>query len=316
MKWKTRITDLLGIEYPIIQGALAMIGRAELAAAVSEAGGLGMITAWTLRTPEKLRTEIQKCQSLTSKPFAVNLSPAVDPLLIPMREVAIEEGVAVIETAGYQAVDHGKRIKEAGLLWFHKVQTVKHALSAEKSGADAVCIMGLEGAGLKSPIMLTTLVSVALAKRELSIPIIAAGGIGDARTFLGALALGADAVLMGTVFCSTKECPVSERRQKVLVEADPYDPVWRDPILHTPTPEELQALLNAEGTKAIMQAAGKAERAGLPKEAGLEAVSLAIGFIDAIPTTRELIDTIINNAEDILTNEGIGGWILSPTQGS
>ena len=270
-----------------------MIGRAELAAAVSEAGGLGMITAWTMRKPERLREEIRKCQSLTDKPFAVNLSPAVDPILIPMREVAIEEGVPVIETAGYLDKEHGKRIKEAGRLWLHKVQSVKHALSAERAGADAVCIMGIEGAGLKSPVMLTTFVSVALAAKKLSVPVIAAGGIGDARTFLGALALGADAVLLGTLFCAVKECPLSERRKKVLIEADPYDPKWRDPIMHTPTPEELQALMEAEGTKAIMQAAGKAERSGLPKEAGLEAVSLAIGFIDKIPTTKEFIDSLI-----------------------
>ncbi len=312
MKWKTRVTDLLGIKYPIIEGALAMIGRAELAAAVSEAGGLGMITAWTLKTPERLRAEIEKCRSLTDKPFAVNLSPAVDPALIPMREVAIEERVPVIETAGYRAEDHGKRIKEAGLIWIHKVQSVKHALSAEKSGADAVCIMGLEGAGLKSPTMLTTFVSVAMAARELKIPVIAAGGIGNARTFLGALALGAEAVLMGTAFCAVRECSITERHKAVLVKADPYDPKWRDPILHTPTAEELQALMQAEGTKAIMQAAGKAERAGIPKDAGIETASLAIAFVDSMPTAREFIDRIIGEAEQILITKGIGGWKLAP----
>lgn len=312
MKWKTRITEQLGIEYPIIQGALAMIGKAELAAAVSNSGGLGMITAWTLKTPEKLRAEIQKCRSLTDKPFAVNLSPTVDPALVPLREVAIEERVPVIETAGYRSEDHGKRIKEAGLLWYHKVQSVKHALAAERAGADAVCIMGLEGAGLKSPNMLTTFVSIPLAARVLKVPVIAAGGIGDSRTFLGALALGAEAVLLGTVFCIVKECPLSERRKQVLVEADPYDPKWRDPILHTPTPEELQNLMAAQGTSEIMQAAGKAERAGVPKEAGLDTVSLAIGFIDEVPTTKQLIDKMIGGAEEILSNEGIGGWTAKP----
>lgn len=312
MRWKTRITEQLGIEYPIIQGALAMIGRAELAAAVSNAGGLGMITAWTLKTPDRLRSEIQKCRSLTEKPFAVNLSPTVDPILVPMREVAIEERVPVIETAGYRGEDHGKRIKEAGLLWYHKVQSVKHALSAERHGADAVCIMGLEGAGLKSPNMLTTFVSVPLAARALKIPVIAAGGIGDARTFLGALALGADAVLLGTVFCVVKECPLAGRRKQVLVEADPYDPRWRDPILHTPTPEELQSLLGAQGTKEIMEAAGKAERAGVPKEAGLDTVSLAIGFIDRVSTARELIESMIGGAERILAETRIGGWKATP----
>ena len=312
MEWKTRITERLGIQYPIIQGALAMIGRAKLAAAVSEAGGLGMITAWTLKKPEKLREEIRLLRSMTDKPFAVNLSPTVDPALGPMREVAIEEKVPVIETAGYQSTEHGKRIKDAGLVWIHKVQTVKHALSAERNGADAVCIMGLEGAGLKSPIMLTTFVSVAMAARQLSIPVIAAGGIGDGRTFLGALALGADAVLMGTVFCAVRECPIAERRKEVLVKADPYDPAWRDPIMQTPAPEDLQNLMEATGTLEIMKAAGKAERFGIPKEAGIEAASLAIGFIDGIPTAKELIEGIIGEAEEILASKGIGGWKLAP----
>ena len=312
MEWNTRITKLLNIKYPIIQGALAMIGRAELAAAVSEAGGLGMITAWTLKTPDRLRKEIQKLRELTDKPFAVNLSPTVDPALVPLREVAIDERVPVIETAGYRAEEHGRHIKEAGLLWFHKVQSVKHALSAERAGADAICIMGLEGAGLKSPNMLTTLVSVPLAAQSLSVPLIAAGGIGNARTFLAALVLGADAVLMGTVFCAVKECPTSMKRKQVLVEADPYDLKWRNPVLHTPSPEDLQNLLQAQGTKEIMKAAGKAERAGIPKEAGIETASLAIGFVNDIPTTKELIEGIVNQAEEILSIEGIGGWKLSP----
>ena len=312
MEWKTRLTEQLGIKYPIIQGALAMIGRAKLAAAVSEAGGLGMITAWTLKTPEKLREEIHLLKSMTDKPFAVNLSPTVDPALGPMREVAIEEHVPVIETAGYQSSEHGRRIKDAGLVWIHKVQTVKHALSAEKNGADAVCIMGLEGAGLKSPVMLTTFVSVAMASRQLDIPVIAAGGIGNGRTFLGALALGAEAVLMGTAFCAVRECPIAERRKEVLVNADPYNPIWRDPILHTPAPEDLKNLMEATGTREIMKAAGKAERAGIPKEAGIESASLAIGFIDKVPTAKGLIDSIIGEAEQILTTQGIGGWKLAP----
>ncbi len=312
MKWKTRITDLLGIQYPVIEGALANIGRAELAAAVSDAGGLGMVTAWTLRTPEKLRAEIKKVRALTDKPFGVNLSPTVDPILGPMREVAIEEKVPVIETAGYRAEDHGKRIKEAGLLWFHKVQTVKHALAAERAGADAVCIMGLEGAGLKGSTVLPTFLSVPLALKELTIPVIAAGGIGNGRTFLAALALGAEAVLMGTVFCAVEECPLSTRRKQVLIKADPYDSKWRDPILHTPKPEELRKVTEAKGTKDIMQASAEAEASGLPKDAGLHTLSLAIGFIDRIVTAKELVEGIIQDAENILTTRGIGGWRMVP----
>lgn len=308
MEWKTRITEQLGIKYPIILGALMQFGRAELAAAVSEAGGLGMITAWPFKTPERLRAQIQKCRSLTDKPFAVNLSPTVDPILGPMREVAIEERVPMIETAGYRSEEHGKRIKEAGILWYHKVHTVKHAISAERAGADAVCIMGLEGAGLKSPNMLTTFVSVPLAVRALKIPVIAAGGIGEARTFLGALALGAEAVQLGTVFCAVKECQFSEQRKQVLVDADPYDPKWREPIFRTPTLEELKDMMAAQGTGEIKRTALKAEDSGFPKELGLANVSAAIGFIDKVPTSKEFIESVINGAEDILTSQGIGGW--------
>jgi NAD(P)H-dependent flavin oxidoreductase YrpB (nitropropane dioxygenase family) len=312
IKWKTRITDLLGIKYPILQGALANIGRAELAAAVSEAGCLGMITAWTLKTPEKLRNQIRKARRLTDKPIAVNLSPTVDPILGPMRDVAIEEGIPIIETAGYKAEEHGKRIKDAGLIWIHKVQTVKHAVSAQHAGADAVCIMGLEGAGLKSPIVLPTFLSVPLVARAVDIPVIAAGGIGDGRSFLGALALGADAVLLGTVFCAVKECPLSDRRKQALIEADPYDSRYRDSILYSPKPEEIKTVINATDTKGIMKSAADAEEAGLPKDTGLHTLSLAIGYIDKIPTAKELIQGIIGDAENILTYRGIGGWKLVP----
>jgi nitronate monooxygenase len=312
MEWKTRATELLGIRYPIIEGALAGIGNAELAIPVSEAGGLGMLTAWTMGTPEKLRRGIREVRSRTDRPFAVNLSPTLDPSLQAMLDVAIDERVPVIETAGSRAVDFGARVKDAGLIWIHKVQTVRHALAAQRDGADAVCIMGLEGAGLKSPLALPTLVGVALAARQVSIPLIAAGGIGDARTFLAALALGADAVLLGTVFCAVKECPLSERRKQVLVDADPWDPKWRDPILSTSSPEDVQRLKEAAGTHEVLEAAGRAEDTGIPKEAGTGALSLAIGFIDRVVTVKELIDSIIDEAEQILTSGGIGGWRLAP----
>jgi NAD(P)H-dependent flavin oxidoreductase YrpB (nitropropane dioxygenase family) len=192
------------------------------------------------------------------------------------------------------------------------VQTVRHALAAERAGADAVCIMGMEGAGLKSPALLPTFVSIPLAAKQVTIPLIAAGGIGDARTLLGALALGADAVLLGSVFCAVKESPLSERQKRVLVEADPYDPKWRDPVLSTPERKELKAVQDAEGTRAIMRAAGKAENFGIPKSAGTGTISLAIGFIEEVITAGELIEGIFAEAENIITTQGIGGWKRSP----
>ena len=312
MQWNTRITQLFNIKVPIIQGALARIGTADLAASVSEAGALGMITAWTLRTPDKLRKEIAQLRSMTDKPFAVNLSPTMDPGLLEMLDVAIQEKVPVIETAGSRAVEYGERIKEAGLTWMHKVQTVRHARAAERDGADAVCVMGVEGAGLKNPTTLTTLVSIAMASKNVKVPLVAAGGIGDARTFLGALALGAEAVLLGSVFCAVKECSLNERQKQALVDADPYDPVWRDPVLTTPRPEDLQAMQAAEGTKEILRAAWKAEDVGTPKAAGTGTISLAVGFIHEVLPAKELIHGILREAEEILRNQGIGGWKLAP----
>ncbi|MCP4607151.1 MAG: nitronate monooxygenase, partial [Planctomycetes bacterium] len=190
MNWKTRITEMFGIQYPIVEGAMVGLGSVELAVAVSEAGGLGMVNALTLRTPERLREAIHKVRYSTNKPFAFNFSPTMDKTLLPMLDVAIEEKVPVIETAGSHAIDFGEKIKHGDLLWIHKAYTVKHALKAEQDGADAVVMMGVEGAGLKNPTMLTTFVTIPLAVQKLKIPIIAAGGIGNARTFLGALALG------------------------------------------------------------------------------------------------------------------------------
>lgn len=311
MKWKTRITDLFGIEYPIVQGALARIGNDELAVSVSEAGGLGMITAWTLRSPEKLREAIRSAREKTDKPVAVNFSPTMDRYLLEYLDVAIAEKVEIYETAGSRALEFGKRIKDAGYTWIHKVQTVKHARTAEKDGADAICVMGLEGAGLKSPDILTTLVTIPLVVREVSIPVIAAGGIGDARTFLAALALGADGVLLGSVFCAVEESPLTDSGKQALFDADPYDPRWRRPILSTPTLEDLKEMQRAGDSKKILKAAGKAEDMAFPKEARTGAISLAVAFMDRKVTSKQLIDEMITTAEEILTKEGIGGFKLS-----
>jgi len=318
MEWRTRITEMLGIKYPIIEGAFGSFGTAELAAAVSEAGGLGMITANALHTPEKLRMEIRRARTMTDKPFAVNLSPVIHPGLTPMREVAIEEKVPVIETAGFRSVEYGRRIKEAGLIWIHKVTTVKHAITAEQDGADAVCIVGLEGAGFKNPATLPTLINIPMAVKRVKIPVIAAGGIGDARGFLAALAMGAEAVLLGTVFMAVKESPISERRKQALVEADPYDPKWRDVVIHTPTLKEINKLIESAkeitDDQAVLRAVGRIEGMGA-LDSGRDfpyPASLAIGFIDKVVSAKELIDSIIKEAEEILTSGGLAGWRLSP----
>ena len=317
MEWRTRITELFGIQYPIIEGAFGSFGNADLAAAVSEAGGLGMITANALRTPEKLRMEIRKARTMTDKPFAVNLSPLIYRGLAPMRDVAIEERVPVIETAGFRSEEYGRRIKESGLKWIHKVTTVKHAITAEQDGADAVCIVGLEGAGFKNPTTLPTLINIPMAVKKVKIPVIAAGGIGDARGFLAALAMGAEAVLLGTIFMAAKECPISERRKKALIEADPYDPKWRDVMIHTPSLNEINKLIESAkettDSQSVLREIGKLEGMG-SLDSGRDfpyPASLAVGFIDKVVSAKELIDNIIKEAEEILTSGGLAGWKLS-----
>jgi NAD(P)H-dependent flavin oxidoreductase YrpB (nitropropane dioxygenase family) len=168
--------------------------------------------------------------------------------------------------------------------------------------------------GFKNPTTLTTLVTIPLAVKRVKVPVIAAGGIGDGRTFLGALALGADAVLLGTVFCAVKECPLSVRRKRVLVDADPYDPIWRNSALATPSIEDIQKVKEAKGGEAIARAVGQAEggRSEIPKDAGVGTASLAIGFVDDILTAKQVIDGMITEAEEILTSRGIGGWTLAP----
>ena len=177
MNWQTRVTELLGCEYPIIQGAFGGFGNSALAAPVSEAGGFGIITASALRTPERLREDIERARIMTDQPFGVNLSVGLCPRIDEMREVAIEERVPVIFTAAYRADDHGKRIKEAGLTWVHKVVTIKHAVVAERQGADAIVIVGLEGTAFKNISQLPTLTSVTTAVRQIDVPIIAAGAM-------------------------------------------------------------------------------------------------------------------------------------------
>jgi len=328
MDWKTRVTEILASKYPIIQGAFGGFGTSALAAPVSEAGGFGIITASALRTPEGLREDIKRARSMTDKPFGINLSIGLCPQIDEMREVAIEEGIPVIFTAAYRADDHGKRIHEAGLKWIHKVATVHHALAAERQGADAVVIVGLEGTGFKNITQLPTLITITTAVRLLKIPVIAAGGIGDARGFLGALGMGAEGVYMGTAFMATEECPISDRYKQALVEGEPWDPKIRDRALAPPKIEEYQKVMKEKGSMPTSQWLARLEMV-LIKESPDTAIdwesafqewdpevafrisggSLAVGVIDRVKSTRELIDDIIQGAERILSAEGTLGRI-------
>ena len=244
MKWKTRITEMTGAEYPIVMGAFALLGHAEFAAAFSHAGGFGIITALNFKTNEEFRAELEKMKGLTDKPWGVNFS-VMPPYVTEKRgkgrdeqsyleftDIAIEAGVKVCTTSAYQAPIIGKKLHDAGCYWFHKCATMKHALSAEKLGADAVTIVGLEGTGFKNPFQNTSLVNITMARKLLKIPMIAAGGFGDARGFLGALAMGAEAVCFGSAIIATKESPATDFWKSKVIRQDIYDEKFYKKIFH------------------------------------------------------------------------------------
>ena len=222
----TRVTEMLGIEHPIVQGGMQWVGRAELAAAVSNAGGLGIITALTQPTPEDLRQEIRRARELTDKPFGVNLTmlPAITPPpYAEYRDVITEEGVKIAETAGNNPKDHMPAFKDAGITVIHKCTSVRHALSAQKVGVDIVSIDGFECAGHPGEDDIPGLVLIPAAADQLDIPIIASGGFADGRGLAAALALGAEGINMGTRFVASAEAPVHENVKQAIVERSELD---------------------------------------------------------------------------------------------
>jgi NAD(P)H-dependent flavin oxidoreductase YrpB (nitropropane dioxygenase family) len=326
MSWRTRVTELLGSRYPIIQGAFGGFGSSALAAPVSEAGAFGIITASTFRDPEALRDDIRKARSVTDQPFGVNLSIGLCPRIDEMRDVAIEERVPVMFTAAYRADDHGRRIQEAGLKWVHKVASVQHALAAERQGADAVVLVGLEGTAFKSIAQLPTLVGITVAARQMKVPLIAAGGIGDAHGLVAALAMGAEGVYMGTRFLATQECPIPERHKRKLVEAQSWDPEFRDRCLTPPKKEEYDRVMSDKSSLSQDQWLQRLEQVmfnqtpsdqmasddwGAEVALRIAGGSLAVGVIDSVVSVKELIETIIGDAERLLSRDGSLGHILA-----
>ena len=316
MEWKTRVTELLGCEYPILQGALSRIGNWKFAAAVSNSGAHGCLTAAVSLTPDRLRDDIRRCRDATDKPFSVNITIGMCPHIDEMLEVCLEEEVEVIETAVFNADPYGKRIKEAGRKWIHKTATLRHALHAEKQGADAIILVGLEGIGFKNVSQLPTMTSIAWAARHIKVPLIAAGGIGDARTFLGALALGADGVMMGTAFMATQECPISDRFKERMIQASPDNPYLRTTVLAPPNPKDYEEVMKKRHEMPLERWLTALERVML-KHSDWELapemwnedydrlsslMSFAVAYIDHIPTVKEFVDNIIHGAEEILNS--------------
>jgi len=319
MKWKTRLTEIFGCKYPILLGGLSNFGYAELAAAVSNAGAHGTITAGAYHTPEELRKAIRKCRELTSEPFSVNISITHCKDEEGMLKVVLEEDVPVLETAVYLADSFGKRAHDAGRKWIHKVATLKHATHVEEAGADAVIMVGLDGIGKKNIEQLTTMTTLLWAKKFINIPIVISGGLGDGRGFLGSLAMGADGIMMGTRFMATKECVLAERHKQNMIKMAPDNLYLKHRCLNTPDPRAYDELmkLREQGmpmsewipkASALFLKEDKWKTATYngPEDSGedLELVSNlwseAVASIEDIPTCKELIDRMIGEAEEML----------------
>ena len=287
MKWKTEITELLQCRYPIMQGATEILGTWPFAAAVAESGAHGTITASICKTPERLRDDIRKCRDATAGSFGVNLSIGLCPRIDEMLEVCIEERVP-IETSIYKPDALAKRIKESKLPWIHKSARIKDAVHAQEVGVNAVILVGAEGAGIKNPEQLPTLTTILWGVRELRIPVIAAGGIGDARSFFAALALGAEGVTMGSALMTTRECPISDEFKERMLQLRLDDPAFRSRVL-TPAPFDRSA----------------ANRPSPDKIDWSEAASFAVTSIDRVQSVKEFVENIIRGAEEIRSRYGI-----------
>jgi NAD(P)H-dependent flavin oxidoreductase YrpB (nitropropane dioxygenase family) len=285
MIWKTSITEMTDIEYPVIMGAFGGWGKSNFASAFSNAGGLGIIAALNFPNIKDFEKDLLNMKKLTNKPFGINLSLPHHPLkddaesndvkkrYIDYIEVAINQGVKIYTTSGFKAKFLGDKIHQMGGYWLHKCVLVKHAISAEKDGADAVTLVGLEGTGFKSKISNTTLVNITMAKKLLNIPIIAAGGIGDARGFLAALFMGAEAVCFGTALMTTDECPVTKNVKKKWLDINIFSEEFYKKVYHF-------------NLKNFMTP------------------STAIGHRKVIIPVKDFIDEIINGAEEILKSWG------------
>ncbi len=314
---KTKITELFGIKYPIIQGGMHYVGFAELASAVSNAGGLGIITGLTQKTPQDLDTEIKRCKDMTDKPFGVNLTflPTVSSPDYPgYIKSIIDNGVKIVETAGRNPEPYLPVLKDAGVKVIHKCTSVRHSVKAEKIGCDAVSVDGFECGGHPGEDDIPNMVLLPRAAEELTIPFVASGGMADARSLVASLALGADGINMGTRFIATKEAPVHENVKQAILNARETDTrlVMR-PLRNT------ERVLNNTATRKLLEKEASLgsnlkfediiqEVVGVyPKvmqegdtDAGVWSCGMVAGLVHDIPTCRELLDRIVADAKQII----------------
>ncbi len=314
---KTRVTELLGIERPIIQGGMQNVGVAELASAVSNAGGFGILTALTQPDPDALRQEITRCRAMTDRPFGVNITvfPTTrSPDYAAFARVCVKEGIQAVETAGTSAVrDVWAILKDGGVKIIHKCTSVRHSLSAEKHGVDAISIDGFECAGHPGEDDIPGLILIPAAADKVKIPLIASGGFGDGRGLVAALALGAEGVNMGTRFCATREAPIHENVKRKYVENDERDTflIFRNfnntaRVGASEISAEVARRLSKPDAKfedvadLVSGAKGKELLQSGDLSKGVFWASMVQGLIHDIPSVQELMDRIMVEAEEII----------------
>jgi len=317
---KTKITELFDIEHPIIKGGMHYVGFAELAAAVSNAGGLGIITGLTQGTPEKLANEIAKCKDMTDKPFGVNLTflPSLTPPDYPgLIKVIIEGGVKIVETAGRSPAEYMPALKDAGIKVIHKCTSVRHSLKAQSVGCDAISVDGFECGGHPGEDDIPNFILLPRAADELEIPFVASGGMADARSLVAAMALGAEGMNMGTRFIATEDAPVHENVKKAIVNASELDTrlIMRsltntERVLTNPAVDRLMEKEKALGEKLtfsdiVDEVAGVYPTIMMDgdMEAGAWSCGMVAGLVYDIPSVKELIDRIMSEAEEIIQSK-------------
>lgn len=320
---KTAITELFGIEHPIIQGGMHFVGFAELAAAVSNAGGLGIITGLTQKTPELLAKEIARCRDMTDRPFGVNLTflPAFAAPPYPEYIAAIVEGgIKAVETAGRSPEAYMPALKAAGIKVIHKCTSVRHSLKAERIGCDAVSVDGLECGGHPGEDDIPNMILLPRAAEELKIPFVASGGMADGRSLVAALSLGAAGMNMGTRFIATKEAPVHQNVKNALVAATELDTrlIMRalrntERVLKNANVDRLIEIEREKGAKLTIEDIHDQVAGVYPKimldgqmDAGAWSCGMVAGLIHDIPSCKELVDRIMSEAEQIIRSRLMG----------
>jgi nitronate monooxygenase len=312
---KTRFTEMFGVEHPIAQGGMQWVGRAGLVAAVANAGALGFITALTQPTPEDLTKEIARCRNMTDKPFGVNLTilPAIKPPpYAEYRQAIIEAGIKIVETAGNKPQEHVDEFKKHGIKVLHKCTSVRHGLSAERMGVDAISIDGFECAGHPGEDDVPGLILIPAAADKIRIPMIASGGFGDARGLVAALALGAEGINMGTRFMATVESPIHENVKRQMVENDERATelifrTMRNTSRVAKNAISIQvAQMEREGAKfedvreLVAGTRGKVVYETGDPDHGIWSAGQVQGLINDIPTCADLVSRIVSGAEEII----------------